>query len=727
MRSFLIMFLTVITTLSYSQDKVVNALKSAETLNIDGVLDEEVWQKMDFVGDFKQQFPYDTSLAETQTKVKIAFDNKFIYVGAVCLDPSEGDYVVQSLKRDFSFDITDNFIVYLDTYNDKQNGFSFAVSPYNVQREGLLVRGATFGDYIAWDNGWFSEVKRYEDKWVVEMAIPKKTLRFNDGNDHWRVNFARTDLKINEVSVWAPVPRNQDVAHMGFYGDLFFSEPLKKTGKNVVIIPYALGSFNEDKQSTPERSDLNANFGGDAKIAVTSSLNLDVTVNPDFAQVDVDQQVTNLSRFSLFFPERRQFFLENNDLFANFGFSKIRPFFSRNIGLNNGEVIPIYAGARLSGKLNQNTRIGVMNMQTGANSDGSVSPSNFTVAAIQKNVLVNSTIGAILVNKVNTEDPSENNTVVGMDFNFTSKNNKWRGVAFSHHSIGNTDNKLALANASWLMYQDQNLWFMWNHEYVGKGYTADVGFVPRLFNYNEDTGENEKLSYWRWEPSIEYRFFPKSKWINRHGPKLYFSEYQDSAFQTTDRVGTASYSFSFQDGSNITFQGIHNKVNLFYDTDVSFSGNDGIAAGIYEFNYSEVVLNTTKRNKIYGNLNVGGGDYYTGKRHFYSGGLTMRYKRCINLTLNYTRNVISLPNLDEDVVLNLFGPRVELTFTNKIFFTTFFQYNDQVDNFNINSRLQWRFKPMSDLFIVYTDNHFTTDYILKNRSLVAKLVYWLPI
>jgi hypothetical protein len=710
-----------------SQGLLIQAVKSEGEIKVDGDLNELAWQQAKFISGFTQQFPYDTSLAETQTKVKMIFDEKYIYVGAVCLDPNDGDYVVQSLKRDFSFSITDAFAVFLDPYSDKQNGFSFAVSPYNVQREGLLIRGGSYGVSTSWDNGWTSQVKRYQDKWIVEMAIPKKSIRFNEGSKQWRVNFARNDLKINETSVWAPVPRNQNVANMGFMGSLIFSEPPSKTGKNMVIIPYAISSFSEDKQSDPVSQDWTANIGGDAKIAITSSLNLDITVNPDFAQVDVDQQVTNLSRFSIFFPERRQFFLENADLFGNFGFSKIRPFFSRNIGLNYGAVIPIYAGARLSGKLNAKTRVGLMNMQTGRNSENTLDPMSYTVGAIQRSVFANSTIGGIVVNKTSTENPSVSNTVVGVDFNYTSKNNRWRGQAFSHHSIESGQEKLALANASWLMYEDQNIFFMWNHEFVGKGYTAGVGFVPRLNNYNPELGVSEKRSYWRWEPAIGYKFYPKSKWLNWHGPKVYISEYQDSSFRTTDRIATASYAFSLKDGSSLTFQGVNNEVNLFFDTDVSFSGSESIEAGRYGYNFAEVVLNTTKRNKVYGNLNVGGGNYYTGQRFFYSGGITMRYKRWVNLSLNYSRNEIDLPHLDEKVVLNLIGPKVNVTFTNNIFFTTFFQYNDQIDNFNINSRLQWRFKPMSDLFIVYTDNHFTTDYVLKNRSLVAKLVYWLPL
>ena len=209
-----------------------------------------------------------------------------------------------------------------------------------VQREGLLSNGGGQGVTTIWDNKWTSEVKQFEDKWIVEMAIPFKSLRFKSGVDTWRINFSRNDLKRNENSVWSPVPRNFNVASLAFTGKLKFDEPKKKTSSNISIIPYVTAGVSQD-YLTQTKEQYTYNGGLDAKIALSSSLNLDLTINPDFSQVEVDRQVTNLSRFSIFFPERRNFFIENSDLFERFGFRQIRPFFSRNIGLYKGQIVPI--------------------------------------------------------------------------------------------------------------------------------------------------------------------------------------------------------------------------------------------------------------------------------------------------------------------------------------------------------------------------------------------------
>jgi len=234
----------------------------------------------------------------------------------------------------------------------------------------------------------------------------------------------------------------------------------------------------------------NVNTGLDAKIAVTSSLNLDVTINPDYSQVEVDQQIINLTRFSLFFPEKRQFFIENSDLFAQFGFRQVRPFFSRNIGLFKGQTVPIIAGTRLSGNINKAWRIGLMNMQTAQDTTLGLNPQNYTVAAFQRMLFGRSNIAGIFVNRQGLIDKELNftdyNRILGLDFNLRSNNNKWMGKAFYHHSFTPQFKSDNYTHAVWMMYNSQNLFGMWNHEFVGENYIPDIGFVPRLFHYNPE-------------------------------------------------------------------------------------------------------------------------------------------------------------------------------------------------------------------------------------------------
>lgn len=308
------------------QDYRISAKRTTDLITIDGKLDEADWVNVESISGFTQNFPDDTKLASAQTEVKMLYNDQFLYISAICENPSEGEYIISSLKRDFPFDQNDAFVVYIDPFDDKTNGFSFTVNPFNVQREGLVFNGSRVAE--DWDNIWFSKVERTPGKWVVEMAIPFKTLRYSEDQPFWRINFGRNDRKNFERSTWVPVPVNFQISSLAFTGYVDWEQNPAKPGANMAIIPYLSGGVSKNHLSgTPEQFVSGAGF--DAKIAVTPSLNLDLTVNPDFSQVEVDQQQTNLNRFELFFPERRQFFLENNDLFGDFGFRTIRPFFSR--------------------------------------------------------------------------------------------------------------------------------------------------------------------------------------------------------------------------------------------------------------------------------------------------------------------------------------------------------------------------------------------------------------
>ncbi len=278
-------------------DYQLEIVKTTEKIEIDGYLDEVIWSKLDRASGFTQNFPNEFAPASSKSEVMMTYDDQFLYVAAVMYDDLPGDYVVSSLRRDFDFDDNDAFVIYLDPYNDGTNGFSFAVSPFNVQREALINNGNR--EATDWDNRWFSQVKRYDDRWTVEMAIPFKTLRFNEGKDLWRVNFARNDRKRFEVSSWIPVPINFDVSSLAFTGYLNWDEPLKKPGANVALIPFVAGGLQKDfEEGTATQTTSSA--GSDAKVAVTPALNLDLTFNPDFSQVEVDRQQTNLNRFELF-------------------------------------------------------------------------------------------------------------------------------------------------------------------------------------------------------------------------------------------------------------------------------------------------------------------------------------------------------------------------------------------------------------------------------------------
>ncbi|MDH3651699.1 MAG: carbohydrate binding family 9 domain-containing protein, partial [Saprospiraceae bacterium] len=361
----------------------------ADDIQIDGILNEKSWTQVEPAKDFWQHFPYDTLAALHQTEIGMVYDDEFLYVYTKCYGDSSG-YIIPSLKRDYNFSGNDNISLLFDTYNDQTNAFLFGMNPYGVRREALISNGGTNrGDFAdSWDNKWFGEAEIHDGYWVAEFAIPFKTIRFHEGSKRWRFNSYRFDAQVNEISTWIHIPKNHIIMDLGRTGELIWDDPLQKPGANISLIPYATtGLFRDFEDPSQSGSDFTADIGGDAKVAVTSGLNLDLTANPDFSQVEVDQQVTNLDRFEILFPEKRQFFLENADLFGSFGLTRVNPFFSRRIGVAVDSATGlnvqnrILYGARLSGKVNDDLRLGLMNMQTARQQSNGLPGFNYTVAA----------------------------------------------------------------------------------------------------------------------------------------------------------------------------------------------------------------------------------------------------------------------------------------------------------------------------------------------------------
>lgn len=690
--------------------------KANAPIRIDGVVDESDWLQSATATDFFMVLPMDTSRANVRTEVKMTYDDDNLYLLAICYHALPGPYIVESLRRDFSFGKNDNFLLFMDTFDDQTNGFSFGANAAGAQWDGLMYEGSRVD--LNWDNQWTSHVKNYDDKWIFEAAIPFKTIRYKKGISKWGINFSRLDLKTTEKSSWAPVPRQFPTAALAFSGSLVWDNPPKNAGVNISVIPYVLGGISKDYENETPASQR-GEAGLDVKVAVTSSLNLDLTVNPDFSQVDVDRQVTNLDRFELFFPERRQFFLENGDMFNNFGYSTIRPFFSRRIGLT----APIKAGARLSGKIDKNWRIAMMDMQTGTVEEDQLPSQNFAVMALQRRVFARSNIGMLVINKESinynpsevTSGPvySEYNRNLGVEYNLASSNNLWIGKALFLKSFSPQKTENAYTYAGNLQFASRKVMVSGQYEYVGSGFTAEVGYVPRT-------------NYIRTNPQASYLFFPKGKTILSHGPKVATSIFFDPSFKQTDSETYLAYLFNFRKLSTLTLWVAHDYVKLLSPFDPTNSGKDSLATG------SEHTWNSTgfefssrpQRNLTYSLAGRYGGYYADGTRLFLSWDIGYRIQPYVSILLSSSYNDIRLPEPWGKNTFWLVGPRIDITFTNKIFWTTFLQYNEQKDNINLNTRFQWRYRPASDLFIVYTDNYLPSDLSVKNHSLVIKFTYW---
>ncbi len=689
-------------------------LKPASSeIRIDGILDEAAWSDAAVATNFFMVQPMDTSYAKVRTDVRMSYDKDNLYLIAVCYH-EPGPYFVESLRRDFAFGKNDNFLLFMDPFDDQTNGFSFGSNAAGAQWDGIMYDGSKVD--LSWDNKWVSAVKNYEDRWVFEAAIPFKSIRYKQGITKWGINFSRMDLKSSEKSSWAPVPRQFATASLAYTGNLVWDQPPPVPGQNISVIPYTLAGISNNHLVSPILRDHRAEIGGDVKIAINSSLNLDLTVNPDYSQVEVDRQVPNLDRFELFFPERRQYFLENGDLFSNFGYQNIRPFFSRRIGLG----VPIQYGARLSGKLNKDLRMSLMNMQT-ANTSAAEPSQNFTVLALQRRVFARSNIGAIVINKQSLNFGAENaaagvsryNRIAGLEYNLASSNNTWTGKAVTMKSFSPNKSGRDLMQAANLQYWTGNWNLNWQHEYVGRNYNAEVGYVPRR-------------GYINLSPQASYLFFPKKGPLVSHGPKIFSANYFDESFKRTDNTNYLAYNLNFRSRATFTAWVANDYVKLLRPFDPTNRGGDSLAVGSEhhwqsfgtEFASRPQSLYTFSFSSRYG------GYYAGGTRLNMTSEFGYRFQPYVSLALSSSYNDIRLPQPWNKTTFWLIGPRVDVTMTNKLFFTGFVQYNEQSDNINVNTRLQWRYKPASDLFIVYTDNYLPAPFAVKNRFLVLKLTYW---
>ncbi len=705
------------------------AYKLKEPITLDGNLDEEIWTNPEgWNGNFTQYFPSDTSESMVQTRVKIAFDDQNLYVAAVMENLGPRKYVSTSLRRDFRGEQNDAIVLVFDTFNDKTNAFSFGINPYGVQREGLISNGGNRGsDFsLAWDNKWYSEAKIFENHWQAEMVIPLSTIRFNDGAQNWNANFYRIDSEYGERSSWTPIPRNFPIISTAFSRKLIFEEPIEKNSANISLIPYAAGGTARNFLEETEEP-FTPSFGGDAKIGIGPALNLDLTFNPDFSQVEVDQQVTNLDRFEIFFPERRQFFLENADLFDSFGQQRSRPFFSRRIGVDidsaTGQNIQskILYGARLSGKINEDWRIGAMNMQTATDEEAGAAGKNFTVLALQKKVFTRSNIGLIYVDRESLAldefqqlfDPTAYNRLLGVDYNLNSADGKWTGKVFYHRTFESEKKTSPYSFNAYMLFTDIHWNWSFSYQDIGQNFNPAVGFVPRV-------------NFKRLNPDVSYLFYPNSKLINRHGPKLELEAFWNEEIGQTDRDINLGYLIRFNSFSELEISQKNRYVYLFQDFDPTRTGGERLPAGTdYSNKTFQLEYKSNPRNVFNISLDAETGQYFTGNFSRITSEMGVRLGYIANISMNFNYARIRLPKPQNDADLILVGPRFDLTFSKKVFWTTFIQYNNQIDNLNINTRLQWRYAPVSDFFLVYTDNYFPGDFIPKQRSLVLKLNYWL--
>jgi hypothetical protein len=730
-KKILLLIIIVYPILAYSQKKNAKfqykIKKTDSVIKIDGILDEKGWNDAQLATDFYMVLPMDTSYAKVKTDCRMTYDDNYLYVSYVNYNKLKGPNMVESLKPDFNFGKNDNDLLFLDTFDDQTNGFSFGANAAGARWDGVMSEGSSVN--LNWENKWKTIVKADDEKWIWECAIPFKTLRYKKDLLKWGVNFSRLDLKTTEKSAWAPVPRQFPTASLAYTADLIWDASPPPAGKNISIIPFVLGGFSKYIEKNLPAT-FKREIGFDAKIAVSTALNLDLTVNPDFSQVEVDRQVTNLDRFELLFPERRQFFLENGDLFTSFGYQTIRPFFSRRIGLNS----PIKFGARLSGKLNKDWRIGAMNMQTALNDD-KLPAQNYSAFALQRKVFARSYVGAMFVNRQTTGEVLSDSKKIGdynrnlvVEYNLASANNVWTGKTFFMKSFTPSLEKNNGIFGANILHNAKRWNYGLRYEFVSGTYNiqpeSEIGYVPRS-------------NYQSINPTIGHLFFPKSKKILSHGPLLVNNYFFDKSMTQIENEQILIYRINFRSTAGF-FPWIGNvNINLQQDFDpTNFTGfkikkntkHSWNAAGFDFISKPQALFTYTLSGRY-------GGFYADGTRLNLRTELGYRFQPFVAIILSANYNNLQF-GVDERLPQNLkntnynfwlIGPRIDVTLTNNLYFANFIQYNNQSKNINLNTRLQWRYSPASDIFLVYTDNYLPENFKVKNRALVFKLNYWLSL
>jgi hypothetical protein len=715
-------------------------------IKIDGILDEPDWSSSGVATHFFMNYPIDTIAPKYQSEARLTFDQHFLYVSFVCYDDMSKANIVQSLRRDFDFNLNDNIGVYFDPYDDHTNGFYFGITPFNVQQEGTVYGGGTSGDSFNgnWDNKWYSEVKRYNDRWVAEMAIPFKSFRYNHV-ENWNMTFVRNDLKHNQVSSWIFTPIQYSPGSFAYTGKLKWVDPAPHVGANISVIPYLAGSSTQDAENKVPTNN-SGTMGVDAKVAVTPAINLDLTINPDFSNVDVDRQVINLTRFEYQFPERRTFFLENSDLFSTPGYPPTRPFFSRRIGLakdssGNLQKVPITYGARISGKIGSNWRIGAMNLQTDKKESLGLPAQNYTVAVVQRQVFSRSNFDFYVVNKQslgldkydstkyynsdlvrdvwtgtrNVKKLNLYNRIIGVDFNLFTKSNKWNGDFYYNKSFDAFTEDNNYSYGLFLSYSTRHFSTFGGQYGVGKNYNAEVGFMPAQSVYHGFVNGFNR---------VQLTFYPKRGSITNMSPGIEYDRTQQLSGIMTDKAYIADYTINYKNTGRLFAQAqrIYSLLPQSFNP-IDPHGDVSYLTG-QRFDWTEynIQYNSDSRKLFTYTVKASGGQFYDGEKKGLSGTLSYRYQPYGNVTVTYDYNDIKLSYGSSK--FGLVSPRVDLTLTNKIFFTTIVQYNTRYDNVGLNARFQWRFRPASDFFIVYTENYFQNNLQSRNRALVLKLTYW---
>ncbi|MBT8182388.1 MAG: carbohydrate binding family 9 domain-containing protein [Eudoraea sp.] len=680
---------------------------------IDGeVMDDEIWKQIPPFGDFYQVQPNFGKPASEKTEIRIAYTSETFFLSVICYDSQPDKLVVSDPRRDANLDNTDAFIFVLDTYKDGQNGFVFGTNSLGIEYDAQVdnegqgnrnvnrQQSGTIGGFnLNWDASFTVKAQVKEYGWSAEFAIPLRTIRFQAGKD-WGINFRRNIRKTNEIVYWAQMPIGFTLYRLSLAGTLTGLE-LRSPG-NLKLIPYVLGRLDNDYASGELESEVTPEIGGDIKYSITPSLTLDLTYNTDFAQVEVDDQQVNLDRFNLFFPEKRPFFLENAGLFTVGSPGEVDLFFSRRIGIgDDGSIVPIIGGARLSGKLNR-TNVGLLTMFTDAVNEEGIEKNNFSVARVNYEFKGRTALGGIFVNRTGLESEDDYNRTYSLDGKL-GLGKKARLSGFYAQTSGSYD---TINEHAFKLQADYN-WDNWEmraaYTEVGQGFNPEVGFLLRsafrkpeglVLYHLRPKNENSKILEYR--PHVSYRGY----WN--------FNGFQETGFLHMDNHWEFKSGTEIHTGINLTTEGLLEPFEI----------SEGVIVepGTYKHAEGQLIFFTNASKPVSVNIRSVFGGSFGGTRYLNTATLQFRAGEKFNAGLSYQYNKFELPG--GDFTANVFQSRITYAFKSNVLLQGLVQNNTVNKLWAFNFRFGWLQRANTGLFVVYNYNIQDNDPL--NNSLIIK-------
>ena len=723
MKFYLFFILIFFSLFSFSQenfeknDKQIKASYFSVEPKIDGnILSDPLWSEINPIKNLIQIKPRFGELASEKTEIRIAFSDKILFIGVICFDKNPEKIVVSDSRRDSDLNDEDSFLFIIDTYNDQQNGFLFGTNSNGMEYDAQIDNegkgnfnanrqqgGVIGGTNINWDASWEVKTDKGDYGWSAEFAIPLNSIRFSPGkNKIWGINFQRNISKNSETAFWSPLPLGFEIKRLSLAGKMTGINI--KNPKNLKIIPYGLVQRINDKANQTKSANLDK--GLDVKYSLTPGLTLDLTYNTDFAQVEVDDQQINIDRFNLFFPEKRSFFLENAGQFSVGSPGEIDLFFSRRIGLsNNGSIIPIIGGSRISGKIGQ-TNIGLLNMYTDEIISSNIDKNSFTVARINHDFSeTRSSIGGIIINKKSIKNNDDFNRVIAMDGKWgLGKKAQITGFISKSNTpdINSNDHAMKIEGTyNW------NGWrLILGYTEVGEGFNPEVGYLSR----NDGFKKSGFLVFKQWRPKNTGKLLE----VRPHIANRTFWNFEKeltTSWTHIDNHWVWENGFEVHTGINLTTEGVFNDFQI---SDVK------IEKGEYRHKEFQLVIMTNSNSKVSYKTTTFIGGYFGGNRISSINKLNLRLGDKFNSSLSLNYNNLKLKNGTINAIIS--GLRLAYSFTPRIFIQSLIQHNNISNITSLNARFGWIKNANTGLFLVLNTIR-DSDFIDKIDNQIITIKY----